>query len=156
VVPVGGALPPSIYSVGQDTNPVFAGTSVTLGAINTGTGGDATSFSWDFGGAASPNTSTEATPKLNVATPGVVHGLVTASNAVGSSTVAFDLTVIQPAAPNLTAITGNAPQTGIAQSIGVQNTGGMGNVWAWDFGGACSPNTSDVIGPMITPLAAGT
>jgi PKD repeat protein len=158
VVPVGGALPPQLYDIGYDNvYQLNAGQSVKVSAQNDTTAGGGTpdTYSWDFGGGAVPNTSSEASPQIFMPQAGVFHATVTATNAAGSSTLHFDMTVLQPAAPHLTGTSSQEPETGIALSIGAVNDGGMGYAWHWDFGGACSPNVSTDETPLITPLAAG-
>jgi PKD repeat protein len=154
VVPAGGDLPPALYDYSLDTYELDAGQPVTISAANDG--GDATSWSWDFGTAAQPSTSTEASPQIVLPNGGVFHCSVTATNAVGSSTLNFTLNVQQPAVPELTNLNANDPQTGIPLTVYANNAGGAGYAWSWDFGGASNPNTSTSDAPRITPLAAGT
>ena len=56
--------------------------------------GDDTTWSWDFGAGATPNTSTEAQPSVTLGPAGVYPGLVTATNAGSTSEFRFYLNVV--------------------------------------------------------------
>ncbi len=155
----GASLPPQLYDIGfNNVYQLNAGQGVQISAMNdtTAGGGAADSWSWDFGGGATPNTSTEASPQVFLPKAGIFHGTVTATNASGTSTLNFELLIQQPAAPNLTGASSNEPQTGILMGISAVNDGGLPYNWHWDFGGACDPNISTSDNPQIRPLAAGT
>lgn len=98
--------------------------------------GSPTSWDWDFGGGAVPSTSTEATPEVNLETPGPYVGTVTATNAFGTSDpFPFNFTVSTPTEPtwskHLIDATGQAGRysslvpygSGFAVTYGVLGTG---------------------------------
>ncbi|MEO7992794.1 MAG: hypothetical protein ABI743_00210 [bacterium] len=61
-----------------------SGSSMVFSATNIG--GAATSWNWNFGGGAVPNTSTDPMPAVTAGAGGIYSGIVTATNATGSST----------------------------------------------------------------------
>lgn len=77
----------------------LAGTTETFAVEYSGA--RATTWSWDFGGGASPNTSTLETPAASLATPGEYTARVTVTNEYGSDSAEFTYSVEMPARPNL-------------------------------------------------------
>lgn len=73
---------PNITSVTPLSGPSGANQSFSL--INAG--GAISTYSWNFGGGATPNTSTSANPTVKFGAKGVYNGTVTATNAAGTST----------------------------------------------------------------------
>ncbi|HYE77146.1 MAG TPA: cytochrome c peroxidase [bacterium] len=73
---------------------------VTFRATNGG--GQAVSWSWNFGGGATPNTATVASPRVTLDDEGTYTASVTATNASGSDTLEFELLVLGTA-PSLPA-----------------------------------------------------
>jgi outer membrane protein assembly factor BamB len=57
------------------------------------------SYSWDFGGGATPNLSSEASPAITFGEPGVYNASLKVTNAFGEDTFSFDLTSIEPVLP---------------------------------------------------------
>lgn len=130
-----------------------AGTAATFIASNAG--GTVQFWSWDFGGGAAPSTSSNTQPAVTLGTEGVYNASVTATNAAGSDTFNFTLTVTLPAAPVIDDV---QPQSG-SQGAGVAFTatlsGGAVATYAWDFGGGATPDTSGNITPFVTLGAPG-
>jgi hypothetical protein len=85
----GGSAVPLITAVA----PLIAapGANVTFSATNTG--GAVVTWAWNFGGGATPNTSTAASPTVVAGSKGSYNCSVTATNAAGSKTFTFTLTV---------------------------------------------------------------
>ncbi|HYE77316.1 MAG TPA: PKD domain-containing protein [bacterium] len=129
-----------------------AATSKTFAA--TVSGGTPTSWSWNFGGGATPNTSTASGPTVTLGATGSYNASVTATNATGADTFNFTLTVTA-GAPNITGVTGNAGVTGTSKQLFATNTGGTPTSWSWNFGGGATPNTSTVASPTVTLGAIG-
>jgi PKD repeat protein len=151
---VAGLPAPQITAVAPLTGAPDA--TVTFGATNSG--GAADTWAWDFGGGATPGTSTDEAPEVQLtSTEDVYHCSVTATNATGSSTFNFDLTVVTPPpAPQVNQV---LPPIGTAghptQFTADTSGGGPVDTWAWDFGGGATPNTSMAASPLVTLAAAG-
>jgi len=86
-LPVGG--PPVLTAVMPLTAVAAASVTFTL----TNTGGAATSWAWDFGGCATPDTSTSVAPVVVAGSVGSYSCSVTATNDAGSDTFDFTFTV---------------------------------------------------------------
>ncbi|HYE79708.1 MAG TPA: PKD domain-containing protein, partial [bacterium] len=153
VLPGTGAAP-NLTGVTPSPAAGAPGASLTLGAVNSG--GAVTTWSWNFGGGATPNTSTVANPVVTLGSTGNYVASVTGANAGGSSTYNFTLTV-NAAAPNITGVTPNPPNgnAGASLTFAATNTGGAVTNWSWNFGGGASPNTSTAAGPVVTLGSAG-
>lgn len=87
--PIVTEVSPLVGTVGQST--LFAATVQN---------GPVTSWLWDFGGGATPNTSTLATPSVTLGIEGPYDGSVTVVNTLGESTFDFSFQVNGPQ-PNL-------------------------------------------------------
>jgi PKD repeat protein len=75
-----GAVSPPVANFTASSLTVCAGTAVTF----TNTSTNATSYSWNFGGGVTPNTSTATSPTVTFSTPGVYTIALTATNSFGS------------------------------------------------------------------------
>ncbi|HYE79840.1 MAG TPA: PKD domain-containing protein [bacterium] len=84
-------LPASPTVTGVTPTSGFSLRQVTFSATTTGPA--ATGWAWDFGGGATPNTATTASPQVRLGIPGTYNASVTASNAGGSHKYDFTLTV---------------------------------------------------------------
>ena len=84
-------VPPVVIAV----HPLSCTTGLPLAFAAT-VEGSVDSYSWDFGGGAAPNTSTDSAPTVTAGAPGVYSASVTVSNAYGSDAYSFDLTVSPP------------------------------------------------------------
>ncbi len=87
--PPPGTVPPSITSVSPLV--VDAGTQVTF--TTTTSGSAITSWTWTFGGAATPATSRQMSPKVTTTTPGTYDCRVEGKNAWYETTTTFKLIV---------------------------------------------------------------
>jgi len=107
-------------------------------------------WSWDFGGACSPNLSTTQDTEVIAGAPGIYHGNVTVSNASGSNTYDVTVSVKELIAPEL-------PQqdqvlsgyTGRSTHPTWPNSGGPATSWSWNLGGAGTPATSTEESPVM-------
>jgi PKD repeat protein len=119
--------------------------------------GSVDSYSWDFGGGAAPNTSTEASPLITLGAEGNYNASVTASSVFGEHLYEFILEVgpVSGSAPEIVSV---APLSGETLAVvdfsAVVN--GTVDTYAWDFGGAGTPNTSSEASPQVTLGAVGT
>ncbi|MEO7992816.1 MAG: PKD domain-containing protein, partial [bacterium] len=83
--------------------------------------GVVTSWAWDFGGGALPNTSTDPTPTVTLQAAGIYQGTVTASNGAGSSAPFLFTYTVDPGAPgwNFHQFNSGSDQTGFVCDVDV-------------------------------------
>lgn len=108
---VHGEEGPLVLSVAPDEG--FALRPTTF--VGTLAGPTADEWEWDFGGGATPNTSTDESPLVNLGEPGSYDGLVTVRNAFGESSTPFSFDVkVRLLALDIAVITsgGNPPRLG--------------------------------------------
>lgn len=114
--------------------------SATYDFTNTGSGGSAWTYAWDFGSGANPQVSTTENPTgIQYSTSGVKTVSLTISNSYCSSNAVQNLTVFN--SPNAD-FASNAP---VCSGLDVDfiNTGSTGNhTYFWDFGAGATPATS--------------
>jgi len=91
IVPESASQPPNILEVSPHGGT--SGESVTFNAIVEGPA--PLSYAWDFGGGASPNTSSDDAPTVTLGQPGDHAASVTVSNAFGEDIYPFTLTVTE-------------------------------------------------------------
>ncbi len=107
-------------------------------------------FSWDFGGGATPDSSAEESPLVTLADPGTYSASVTASNALGDDTFEFLLEVLPvPEAPDVTDVN---PKEGLENSnttFTATLTGGEPITFTWNFGGGATPNVEQTEVPSV-------
>lgn len=142
---------PNITGVVPQTG--LAGAAVTFTAVNTG--GTPTSWDWDFGGGAAPNTSTQVQPTVTLGAAGNYNASLTVSNAAGSDTFNFPLLVTNPDPPVIEDVQPQSGTEGAGTSFTATVSGGPIATYAWDFGGGATPNTDNAITPFVTLSAAG-
>jgi PKD repeat protein len=143
--------------------PVIIGVTPTSGAPGSNyspfadaTGGPIETWSWDFGGGATPNTSLDPVPSVMLGAPGTYAASVTATNSGGSDTYNFNLVVGSGvAAPDIVAITPDTGVTGTDVVFAPTNNGGPVDTWSWDFGGAGTAGDASIEFPTVTLGAAG-
>jgi PKD repeat protein len=150
---IGAVFAPVITAVDPLTGA--SGTTYTPTAINSGD--PATSAAWDFGGGATPNTSSDINPSVTLNATGDYNASVTLTNAGGSDTFNYTLTVTPGGGtpPNITDVQPQTGQTGASYSPVATNTGDPATSAAWDFGGGATPNTTTDINPTVTLNATG-
>jgi hypothetical protein len=106
-------------------------------------------YSWDFGGGATPNTSSERMPTVTIGAPGAYSAKLTVSNIFGIEECAFTLTTGVP--PEITSV---SPIEGDFESQTTFSAIVVGTepftTYAWDFGGGATPNTSVEASPTVT------
>lgn len=116
-------LPTIISAIGGSSG--FSGTQTQLSAV---VSGSPTSYSWDFGGGASPGTSSEAQPQVTLAAPGLYEASLEVGN--GEMTDIYNFTL---------AVVDGDPQPWSQVGFGTRNShhspvnGPAGNNLKWKF-----------------------
>ncbi len=148
-------------TISQAPSIVSAGPSIGLtGALTTFSvivsGGAPDSYSWNFGGGATPNTASVANPSTALGTVGTYTVTVSVANAHGNDSLDFSLNVAASGDPPV--ITNVTPKAGVAGS-GVTFTaavsGGIPDTWQWNFGGGATPDLPTSASPTVTLGAKG-
>jgi hypothetical protein len=143
----GGPVAPDITGV----DPVGGITGTQVQFTATVTGSQPITVSWDFGGGATPNQISGSQVAVTLNAPAVYSASVYASNAGGTDTFNFDLTVndVPPDPPVINSVT---PTSGVMDTVVVFSadvTGTLPFTYAWDFGGGAFPNTSAEESPSV-------
>ncbi len=118
----------------------------------TATGDAPLTYAWDFGGGATPDTSTDESPTVNLGAAGVYDtASVTVTNSYGESFLGFDL-VVTPVGmpPDITIVTPTSGMETTEISISASVLGTPPFTYAWDFDAAATPGTSSDVAPLIT------
>jgi len=142
---------PEIESVDYDQllSGQTAAFSVTISA-----GEGPFSYSWNFGGGATPNTSAEESPTVLMGDPGLYSGSVTMINYYGPGTYPFDYEVLGiPAHVEEVVPTFGGSGQDIMMIPSYRGTPPV--TLAWDFGGGADPDTSAEETPTVTLGAGG-
>ncbi|MDQ3024318.1 MAG: PKD domain-containing protein [bacterium] len=130
-----------------------AGTAVSF--IATNTGGTPTTWVWDFGGGAVPDTASVPFPDVTLGAAGSYSASVTVNNAAGNDTFNFTLDVTSPAPPVIDDVLPQSGSEGAQLSFSATLSGGPVATYAWDFGGGATPDTDSSISPFVTLGTAG-
>lgn len=119
--------------------------------------GQVEDWSWNFGGGATPDTSTEESPLVTLGDEGSYAASVTASSPFGEHTFEFTLEVgpLTGDPPVVESVSPLDGETGSEVQFAAIVTGSV-DTWAWDFGDAASPSTSDQPDPTVTLGEVGT
>ncbi len=118
--------------------------------------GQVDSWSWDFGGGALPDTSTEQSPQISLGSEGSYSASVTATSVFGEHVFPFTLEVgpVSGSAPEIVSVEPLSGETGGVVNFTATVNGSVDS-WAWDFGGAGTPDTSSEAMPQVTLGAEG-
>jgi PKD repeat protein len=127
-----------------------AGTAVTFDADLSST------WRWNFGGGAVPDTSTLPSPAVQLGAAGTYQASVTVENAAGTDIHDFTIVVSSPAPPVIDDVQPQGGTSGEAVTFSASVSGGAVGTYAWDFGGGASPNQSSGITPLVTLGPPGT
>jgi len=140
---------PEVLSVAPLTG--VEATELTFSAAGYGSG--PLTYSWNFGGGASPNTSSEARPHVTLGTPGSYSCRLTLTNGLGFDKFDFTLEVtgVQPRISYIEHRSGFAGDTISPQAAMT----GLASGYSWNFGGGATPNTSTQAAPAVTLGTAG-
>jgi len=143
---------PEIHSVSPTTGS--PGQSATFVANVDGT--TPFTYSWNFGGGATPNTSTQASPAVTLAGAGTYSGSLTVTNSVGQDVFNFTIAIASATSPPvLSEVRMSALYAGDLCEFGVFGTGTEPMTFLWNFGGGASPNTSSEAVPVVALAGAG-
>lgn len=157
----------TVYVAGTQTNKLYAFNSseVTVTSVTPVTapsntdvqfsasvsGNPPFTYLWNFGGGATPDSPAEAAPTVRLGAEGSYNCWVRVTNATGSDTYDFTLTVTPELI--LPAVSSVYPTWGREHSslTVYANTQGMLPLeYSWNFGGGATPNTSSDAAPSIT------
>jgi len=127
--------PPSITSIYPPGNA----TSGQSGQFSAIVSDSPTRYAWDFGGGASPNSSTAMTPSVTFGAPGDYTVSLTVSNDSGTSALystSYTVGSVQGNAPVISSVsqTGYLGATGTIINFNAGATNADGATWVWDFG----------------------
>lgn len=155
----GGAKPPT--GTAADATAVapsggMSGDQVSFSATITGTA--PITYAWDFGGGATPNTSSATSPTVTLGAEGTYSAKVTVDNAFGEvDTYAFSLVVTEfiGVAAAVTAVSPLQCQQQSAVTFSATVTGSGPLDYLWDFGGGCTPDTSVSASPSVIANGLG-
>ena len=132
---------------GLESAPIVFSASVS--------GAEPLTYYWDFGGGATPNTSSEASPTVTLGEAEDYPASLTVTNDLGEDTFNFMLTV-SGEAPDITDVQPRSGVTGTAVKFSATVEGTLPFTYAWNFGGGATPNTSTEASPTIALGSAGT
>jgi len=135
-------LPPDIVGIyPQHGSP---GSIVTFTASAYGT--KPFEYSWDFGGGAMPNNSSDAQPYVILSPGGEYEVSVTISNDYGVDTFDFTLLV---GVPHIWHVAPTAGPTGHAVVFSANVFGDEPLTYEWDFGGGADPDNTSEVSPEV-------
>ncbi|MEP0813386.1 MAG: PKD domain-containing protein [bacterium] len=144
--------PPVIFDVQPQSGQ--EGEIITFNATVDGAG--PLTYTWDFGGGAAPNTSSEISPQVTLGAPGTYPASLVLSNEAGNDTFNFDLTVnANPLPPDVISVSPTSGIEGNNVTFSAVVTGTPPFTYAWDFGGGGTPDTSGEESPLVTLGPAG-
>jgi PKD repeat protein len=135
------------------------GDGISLQTVNDG--GQAATYSWDFGGAALPAVASAPVAGVTWQQPGTYEASVTAGNAAGADTFSFQLTILPVRPPDLREV---YPYTGKAlwscferakAELRAANYGGPVGAWHWSFPTGISPAEAWDTWPAVLAAAPG-
>ncbi|MDQ3024353.1 MAG: PKD domain-containing protein, partial [bacterium] len=112
-------------------------------------GGAVDTYSWSFGGGATPDISTEAAPTVTLGAPANYSASLTVTNGAGSDTFDFTLTVTPSGSVNIEDVTPTSGETGTLV-VFTPVISGNEDTWFWEFGGAAFPAASVQESPTVT------
>jgi len=140
--------PPNITSVSPNSG--LAGVETVF--IATVSGSEPLNFDWDFGGGAVPNKSLQRSPSVLLSSAGTYEAQLSVTNAEGSDTFNFILTVdSNPGPPLIIDVGPLVVEEGVEVTMGAVITGSPATAFYWDFGGAATPPSSTDASPVISP-----
>jgi len=120
----------------DDVNPKTGESGATVQFTPTLSGTPPDTYSWDFGGGATPDTPTDPSPSVTLGAVGSYSASLTVTNANGSDTFDFTLEVTDPAdAPDIQNVTPNTASQGtfVDLKLDMNPAAGTATSWLWEF-----------------------
>ena len=153
---VSAAPPPAVRILSINPLGGVTGTEVTFNALVTGEA--PFDYEWSFGGGATPNESTEASPTVTLGAVDVYDASLSVENADGSAVKHFTLTVTaEPGEPpQIISVSPTEGDSGTEATFAAEVTGDGPFTYYWDFGGGASPNFATDPNPTVTLSRGGT
>ncbi|MCD6118785.1 PKD domain-containing protein, partial [bacterium] len=133
----------------ESVSPIkgVAGRQTTFTASVVGT--PPVAYEWHFGGGAEPDVSYKPAPVVFLDDRGEYDASLTVTNAFGSDTFEFALSVGEP--PDITDVLPRSGVTGTAVTFSATVSGTPPLTYSWNFSGwAATPNTSTAPSPTVT------
>jgi len=145
IAAIHGGEGPSIISVSPTAGLV--GSEVTFTAE---VSGDAPFiYQWNFGGGATPDTSTEQSPTVTLGDAGTYSASVSASNAFGDDIFNFALVITDAQPPSILAVSPTEGDSGTEVTFSCAVSGDPPFTYNWDFDGGTEPDTSSDPTPSV-------
>jgi PKD repeat protein len=119
-----------------DVNPKTGASGTQLIFRGTYQGNPPTEYLWDFGGGATPNTSTDVEPFVTLGAPGTYSASLEVSNANGTDTFDFTLEVVDDSnVPDIWGISPTDAEAGttVQLALWMDPTKGVADTWEWNF-----------------------
>ncbi|MCB1188608.1 PKD domain-containing protein [bacterium] len=140
-----GSVSPSSGETGAQIQPVASVSNLVE------------TWEWNFGGGASPNTSSEESPLITLGAEGTYSASVTALSRFGEAVFNFTLEVgpVSGSAPEITAVSPLSGESGSIVSF-IPTFSGTVDSWDWQFNGAGNPDSSTLESPDVELGEAGT
>jgi PKD repeat protein len=143
-------IPPEVVSV----SPLSGATDAPIQFSAAVNGVGPFTYSWSFGGGATPDTSSDEQPSVVLSdTTGDYNCSLMVTNAAGSDTFDFGFTIGIP--PEVSAVVPQGGVTGTDVMFNAVITGDMPMTYAWDFDGGALPDQSSEANPTATLGAPG-
>jgi PKD repeat protein len=141
-----------------DIAPLSGITGSQLSPVATVTGMQPIQYSWDFGGGAEPNLTTDPNPTVTLSsTKGSYSGNLTVLNPIGQDTYEFTLVVQElPTPPEILSVTPTTGDSGSQITLTADVAGSYPRFYSWDFDTGADPNTSTSDSPTVTLQDPGT
>ncbi len=144
--------PPIIVSL--DNPGGEAGADATFSAVVTGT--EPIAYTWNFGGGASPNISSDPSPTVTLGASGSYSAILMVTNDFGTDEMDFTLIVNEPdVPPSILSVSPTSGLEGSSTTFSAVVNGSVPFTYSWNFGGGASPNTSADASPTVTLGSAG-
>lgn len=139
--------PPEI----SDVNPLTGDSGNLVLFTATVTGDVPLTYSWDFGGGATPDTSSDVEPEVTLGAADSYDASVTVSNSFGEDFLGFTLVVNDaPVPPNILSVEPTEGYHDVEVIFIAVVDGEEPFSYDWNFGGGAVPNTSIEESPEVT------
>ncbi|MCD6283297.1 PKD domain-containing protein [bacterium] len=140
-------IPPDI----TDVTPITGEAGSLVVFTPTVTGDEPLTYSWDFGGGATPDTSSDAEPEVTVGPAGFYEASVAVSNSFGEDFFGFTLEITPPPIPpTILSVGPTQGHVGDEVTFVAVVEGDEPMSYDWSFGGGATPDTSTDERPDVT------